>query len=326
MNDNEPISASQRDAANSPSPMQPHAAAHVGRLQLSLMLPLRIDANVRRKGAAGTAVRKLLDEHPEWTKQTASTCGSACTDHDGMLGATRQRQHHYQSFVYFHPFMQRLLNDGKNLLRYVRHDVTGMRVGKYSSAADADVVAEFAVTCCELVFVEPDVCVLMLDLRIVKDGDAKEPFSMARVQDLLDSVRRVFPPYFAGSTAAFGGHCPTKVTLIGTDGKEFAGAEGAYTCFDASFAELPVSPQDMGLKYPMAEHWRFLLLPLVERPLDDESPRFVQLGDDRAFVHALIAVPNVHALATTPRGRGDMVRLALLDDSGSNVLPYSAAS
>ena len=82
----------------------------------------------------------------------------------------------------------------------------------------------------------------------------------------------------------------------------------------------------MGLKYPMAEHWRFLLLPLVERPLDDESPRFVQLGDDRAFVHALIAVPNVHALATTPRGRGDMVRLALLDDSGSNVLPYSAAS
>ena len=180
MNDNEPISASQRDAANSPSPMQPHAAAHVGRLQLSLMLPLRIDANVRRKGAAGTAVRKLLDEHPEWTKQTASTCGSACTDHDGMLGATRQRQHHYQSFVYFHPFMQRLLNDGKDLLRYVRHDVTGMRVSKYSSAADADVVAEFAVTCCELVFVEPDVCVLMLDLRIVKDGDAKEPFSMAR--------------------------------------------------------------------------------------------------------------------------------------------------
>lgn len=332
MSDIETVAA----AALNKTPVLP--PAHVGRLQFSLMLPLRIDRDRTRHGAAGEHLKRLLQGSP-WLRMTPSSWQKEDAPHATVLGTKQAEQHHYQSLLYFHPFMQRLLYGGEDIVRYVRTDITRMRVGeqvrKEGTVESSVVVAEFSISRCELVFVEPDAGVLIVDARLEKDDDpfatganaARTDFSMARVQTLLDSVRRVYAPYYCANEVTGGmkgGHCPTWVEFSGPGGVI---AKGQYCDFDRSFSALPKSSDEVGLAHPMAEHWQALLHPLVQCPSNDDEARFVQLGDDRAFVHALVAVRNAKEFSapSSPR-RGDMIRLALVDDPGANVLPYSRAS
>lgn len=242
----------------------------------------------------------------------------------------------YQSRAYFHPFVQRFLYDKERVRRFERNDVKKIVV-----TLDHFVTKEFSVTLsvarCELVLFQPDIGVLLLEV------ETTEPLNLPQTQLLLDSLRRLYPPYIDGFTFKEGnepaskemriwkgGHCPVEVRLLEGDGKTPIGDPGVYReqqSIDSEsmpkFFEHYSKPfeAEIGkdtIHFPWAAHWQTLLNPFVTDSGGVGEFSAHQLGDDRAPTMTYIAVQDPRSIS-----RGDWMRLCFCDDPGTSHLPYA---
>lgn len=214
-------------------------------------------------------------------------------------GWDRYRQ--YQAAAYFHPFVRRFLFDDQQVARLYRSDVDAVQIHWPDRAEPI----RLAVETCELILFQPDIGVLRLVVA------SAEPLPLADVQTLLDSLRRIYPPYlddYGGPWRA--GHCPARVQFLDEQGQPL-GPVGDYAAkdhLDGYVAELLDAK-----RIPWADHWRFLL-----QNFPDDSIH--QLGDDRAPILTWLALDDPTAL-----DRGDWMRLAFADAPGGDPLPYAGA-
>ncbi|MDO5691294.1 MAG: hypothetical protein Q4G70_02295 [Pseudomonadota bacterium] len=307
------------------------AAKEVDRFELMLMHVFRIEGAGETVDERMAAVRDTL-KLSGWRE-----CEPVKRPQQSELAQPSVEQlHRYQEAMYFHPFVQRLLYGGQDLYLFKRENVQALTV-RYREWNGELWEAGLLVRDCELAVCAPDAVVLTLYLAW--PDEAKRP-TVKQVQRLLDTLRRAYPPYFTpdGSeplTKFSPGHCLHQVSLNWTSAVDpmdehharnepTAGTTNFESCQDF-WLGWP-DADDAGESFPLAAHLRELLKPLRCEPMhigdQADSLRLVQLGDDRAFTLAYVAINEVRDFVT--RSRGDFIRLGCLDDPGANLLPYAA--
>lgn len=302
----------------------------VKQLSLVICLPFKIRRTDKGKESL---------QHTRAIIQQPGTSWKAKADSAPATPAHRwSRFQDYQARVYFHPFVRRFLYDSTKVARYTRCDVEKVSVTIKDSTKDFTSVLNVA--SCELVLFQPSIGVLLLRL------ESSVALTLKQTQSLMDSLRRVYPPYFDNDDWRLhekkppnkinwdGGHCPIEVHLLNAAGDTIS--TGVYrqtrhkdnttgSMFDDYV--VPVLHQhgehegdDKPPLYPWATHWQTLLHPFDCCGSQPESPlRAEQLGDDRAPIMCWIAVDTPRAIS-----RGDWMRLCFADDPGGNPLPYAA--
>lgn len=256
----------------------------------------------------------------------------------------------YQARSYFHPFVQRFLYDAERVTHYARDDIKTLQVdfvGDDTKAFDADYLGDeirttfvLQVKRCELVLFQPDIGVLLLEVS------PSVPTSLKDTQRLMDSLRRLYPPYLdqvwkekkpangeegkrEPTNQWKGGHCPAEVRLLDED-NAIVGHPGVYAsppspdtnkplAFFEPYAkafEKPISKQPM--HFPWAAHWRTLLAPFKTADEGEGDLSAHQFGDDRAATMSYLAVDNPRDIS-----KGDWMRLCFADAPGNDRLPYA---
>ncbi len=230
------------------------------------------------------------------------------------------RPRDYEEIVYFHSFVRDFLYgdagsggvDGpaSPMTIFARHDIEQVKV-TLTTGSEVHLKVDRA----ELYLFETFVALLVLEASwdSLADPPLMPELALNDLQDFNDQFRRAYPPAWSeGLPVRFPRELAWK-----KDGswKEFEGGiEDDYRAFVRNGAEPPVAAQ-----------WRFLLDPLVPyeggTDQDHDPARFPvqQLEDERIQCMTLLAFDNTRSLK-----RGDLIRLALYDDSGSSdSLPYS---
>ena len=227
-------------------------------------------------------------------------------------GISRSKVTPYAEFVYFHPFVQRFLyntdreNHNKKIIHiFQRNDIKEARVKLNPVNLDIN----FNVNRVNLYLFEMGVALLVVEISYDADDHANSLY-LKQVQNILDSFRRAYPPYWEDGYA---GHCPDEVTWILDSGIQ---VNANYQEKDRliNFVMDELAP-------PVAGHWQYLLKPMVPFRSTNSEARYCyrQVGDERIPFMAYIAIDDPHLIT-----KGDWVRLAFADGSGeSNAFPYS---
>lgn len=231
-----------------------------------------------------------------------------------------QRQYHYRSsegkraaltaygeFVYFQPYVQRFLYQSKVMKVWRRDDVVQLQVtltelaaGKRQQTPTINCSVEqlwlFRFTLGDM-----QLGMLALELRV----EQSQPLSV--IQNFLDQMRRVYPPYWESGVAK---RFPWQVTFVQADGEE--------RVFNSEPMSTALAAFNVQRTLPLSRHWRWLL-DRESTPQLEQALRHIE--DERAQTMTFIAVENPRDLT-----RGDFVRLCFADDSGDSAnLPYSEA-
>lgn len=297
--------------------------ATVDRFEEILLIPLRVRPSgpleeVRR--SADVPLGILLDRYQRILTGRDST---ACDDQDPSgwvvqdgyfqpheelatrLGLSREKR--YAEFVYFHPFIQKMLfAEGSQVRVLVRHDITGLAV-KLDEETPA---IRLRVPRIQMFLFPADVAVVAVQIR----AEDRLPFNA--VLRLLNTVRRIFPPYF---DAGRPGQCPARLTWLhrdpATDCADWSSNFEAVQDFTRTALENRVQP--------MARHWRTLLVANRRHDTpphaggEDDQLTFEPFEDDRAPLMAFVPMSTGEELR-----RQDQVRLALLEEPSTSGLGY----
>lgn len=238
----------------------------------------------------------------------------------------------YQEFVYFEPFVQRFLyarpanNGGRSPVRlYQRRDVAALdfavpdrsdpeswpryrlRVERVSLHLFDTGNALFAV---EFAF---DVALAQRANEADPAPRYRDAVTLADVLSIVESVRRIYPPFFEEKDGGLRTRFPAGLTWL-TDPE-------ASTAFDATAGHEATAYIEHVFNRrcsPMHQAWRELLrlaggagLPLEGYDCDS-AVMLAQTGDDRAASFVSLAVPDPFAIS-----RPDWVRLCFADTPGS---------
>ena len=252
----------------------------------------------------------------------------------------------YEEFVYFEPYVQDFLFGTT-----VEDDAPALQVwrlkGKNSidieydlrqPPPDTDTAPEpqakfetfrFALDRCNLYVLSTGNLILVIELRLEgcwRDGTLQPIISLEETLSLLESVRRMFPPYFPrsvedGSTLS-AIYYPRRIAFVEPGAGQTQQAAGLEIDPADIIARVAgTGPGGLPKIVPLFRPWRELLAPLrVKGYVDDSAAGAVvltQLGDDRAFVLAQVGVREPHQIEC-----GDWVRLCFLDSPGKG-LPYA---
>jgi hypothetical protein len=222
---------------------------------------------------------------------------------------TKDRDLRYAEFVYFHPFVQRVLypqahDPNPALAILARHDVSGVKVTLHGENA----ALQMKVDRVHLYLFRSQTALLVVEVS------SQAPMPLATVQQFLDQFRRAYAPFHKNAVA---GHCPSLVEWC-VSGASPGNPPAASNFSDPCAMYEPVENPDKR-RPPMAAHWRWLMQPLVCAA--DAGPGDIgveQLEDDRIPAMSYLAVPDPFALT-----RGDFMRICFCDEKGcSNSLPY----
>jgi len=234
----------------------------------------------------------------------------------------------YAEVVYFHQFFRKVFYETDPRRRamevLVRKDIGFLDLtisyGDPKKCPTRDISLKVLRT--QLFLFPTDLAVLAIELEAPIDPG----FDFALALDLLNQVRRFYPPYFTLTTpcirtqenpvaAQFLDKCGAP---LGPQSKVFQDASASIQAVHQS-AQLPLSP-----------HWAWLLQPLTQwreiskdelsqsssediaREKRDSNLCFDQLGDERAHSLVRIALPDPHSLPES-----QTYRLAYLDSSGA---------
>ncbi|OQX17684.1 MAG: hypothetical protein BWK76_09875 [Desulfobulbaceae bacterium A2] len=226
---------------------------------------------------------------------------------DRMLRGGNDQAAAYAEFVYFHPFVQRFLYDSSSPLRlFSCSGVAALQVDTFLKGEK--ITACLAIERLHLhLFAEMATVLCVIEL-------SAEDLPLPQAQNLLDQVRRAYPPYWNDQGHA--GHCPGRVVLIDAEGNKVE-----YS----TYTETREQPLDFLRRHGQpqaAEHWRQLLQPFTWERVSQEDGRRIavrHIMDDRMPHMACLAFEAPCALT-----RGDMIRLGFADDQGSRTtLPYA---
>ena len=217
----------------------------------------------------------------------------------------------FAEFVYFHPFIQKILypagDKGRAMEVLSRRDVTGLQV----KLADNSDPVEFTVKRLQLFLFTTDLAVIAVHLSLPGIDTA---FSFQHACDLLNTVRRTYPPFFAGDKP---GQSPLWAAWRLHDGT--LSAKGNYENWQG------LTQSTLKEKTPpVVEHWAFLLkklepwAPLRLAHLSDKERKnkpaqlyYEQLGDERAHAMVYLTLDDPSLLPEDQH-----YRLAFLDQGG----------
>jgi hypothetical protein len=287
-------------------------ARFVNDVRLILFWPMSVQASPALAGGMEALARSLGGAGNKWQEQ-----------HDlfqWMEGASDQV--HYAEMAYFHPFMRQFLygvSDAgqagldRSMRLFRSTQVSGLEVALASDKHPLVLRVERL----HLYLFDVGLVVLVLEVA------SSERLDLASVQDLLDQLRRLYPPYWGetdegGHTPLRGGHCPWCVRLVDENGNPI----GPKGTFHDPGEYLPLAKSQR--LFQPAAHWAELIAPLQVAPKDRASglaevTRVAHLGDDRLPFMAWLAMDDPKQL--TP---GDWVRLAFGDEHGDHLsYPYS---
>ena len=229
---------------------------------------------------------------------------------------TRRLRAPYEEFVYFEPYVQRFLygragdRDQEDAFQlYRRTDVKKIKVAFQSNT---ERVHTLAVERCNLYVFETGNVFLVLEIRHEKVEEDKEPrrLTLADCQTIMESLRRVFPPFFTEKGWKYGdrtaeleaSYYASSLELLDRAEQELRLGECGHPIrptIDAAEAIGAVFKGEDGGRMgsaPVFAPWRALLAPLtikgVSKPDRRQTVQLSQLGDDRAFTMALVGVPD----------------------------------
>ena len=152
----------------------------------------------------------------------------------------------FAEFVYFHPFIQKILypagDKGRAMEVLSRRDVTGLQV----KLADNSDPVEFTVKRLQLFLFTTDLAVIAVHLSLPGIDTA---FSFQHACNLLNTVRRTYPPYFEGDKP---GQSPLWAVWKLRDGT--LSAKSDYENW-GEVARTTIKNKTP----PVVEHWAFLL-------------------------------------------------------------------
>ena len=288
-----------------------------------IFVPFRICANLDEKDQKDKNEKKDKVCLTSTQKFLVGSPWRAISNHhiDNPLKELWPQLQQYQARAYFHPFVQRFLYGNDRVQRFTYDDVKAIKVdfGKKTFLLN--------VTRCELVLFQPDIGVLLLELSSINSQCLQD------TQLLLDSVRRLYPPYFNQYEQSWkSGHCPDAVEFLEKDKKTRIGNRGIY---GEAFKAENTNPPDIFKSYsnvfeastgtkawhcPWAAHWRTLLEPFNTDPYGKSIFSAHQFGDDRAPTMSYLAVNNPRLIS-----RGNWMRLCFSDAPGDDPLPYACA-
>ena len=223
------------------------------------------------------------------------------------------QERHYNEFVTFLPPVQRFLYGqglgksvgkgyGESPIRVLRRsDIAAVRVTLRAGSAPI----LFRIQHVDLYFFY-DIDVAALALEVACDD-----VPLAAAQDAMFRMGRAYPAYWQADGHA--GECPTLVEWLAADGSVLMRSDYEDRRKFLAFACQHRSPA-------IAQHWEFLLRPMVPHYSDDKGLlRYRLLEYYRMPMMAYLAVDRVEALA-----RADCVRIALSLGPGESLnLPYS---
>lgn len=236
-------------------------------------------------------------------------------------------QPEYAEFVYFHPFVQKILypKPGDRSPRlYTRSDIKGVEVCAGPGDTDAE-WQRFEVYGIKLfLFQDCRVAILALEVGAGIPGEAGAEAACSagtveNLEDFFDRFRRLYPPYWWGiSTDTYAknpGHCFLGVRWLGSDNAPLS-AEARSDLSDTQYYRDWVKNHRVA---PVAPHWAYLLKPLLQ-PGGESRWAAHQIGDERLPFMAWIALDKPRALT-----RGDWMRLTFADDRGlPDQYPYAS--
>jgi hypothetical protein len=287
------------------SPTMPNSAAtkHVRHLRQILLWPIQLIA---------LDEKAPVQEHSELiSRPSPDNPWSVIDDEFGDPSEFQGR--HYNEFVTFLPPVQRFLY-GQGIGRAVRKTygespITVLRrtdiakVRLVLEEGDDPVVLDIAHTDLYFFF---DVDVAILALEVCADD---LPFDVAEA--VLFRLGRAYPAYWEEDGRA--GHCPHLVEWLDAAGNVLSSSDYQKREKYLAFVCQHRAPA-------VADHWEFMLAPLVLNHSDRKGPmRYRLLEYYRMPYMAFLAMDDPRSLT-----RGDIVRLAVGSQPGpSDALPYS---
>lgn len=283
-------------------------------LETHLILPFQLEWQGGKPTAMGNRA-DALRQHG-WTPVTHHDFTPiAATPRSSSLSDAQRARIRYQAYNYFHPFVRAFwFND--TIVKRFRHpqlcalDVT-LKDGEQASLRAN----------CDLILFQPDIAVLVLHLK----SDA--PLPLSTVENCLDQLRRIYPPYIDGDDQRHcGGHYPRSIRLLDCHRHPLGEYDDA-THLDNLVQQaeaLRGASADKRTRHLWAPHWRALLQGIATQPGDTCALQALQLGDDRAAVASLLSVQRpAGAHLADLIDPGHMVRLCFADPAGNDDLPYS---
>lgn len=226
----------------------------------------------------------------------------------------------YATAVYFHPFIRDLLfarpehqssaeaTGSKAFEVLESRSVRGVRMTLAGTSAPE--TRAFRVRRCHLFLFPSEIAILTLQAEwSLSCGEPK--MSVGESHDLLNRFRRLYPPYFIGSSPAEvldtvswldeSGDTLNSVCGVGATGLSQSVEEGKTLVREVSASRQP----------QMAAHWRWLLGPLTEtKPSVADSITIRQVLDDRIPSMIFVSLHPIRALS-----KADLARFIFLDAS-----------
>ncbi len=267
-----------------------------------LIWPFRL--NLSKTASSATiraAVLRVADGlPPHWRRETAPL------NHlDPGAGAPSSDA--YAECVYFQPCIQTFLYHDPNALHlYRREDLAALEVefGDFSISLSVERLNLY-------LFPATGNAVVALELGsagpIVQRGGQSHPLMLSHVQEILEKLRRAYPPYWDQNACP--GLSPLVVRWKTKTGDWLAQPDALTPASSAAWINQHKSS-------PVAAHWQ-AALPLCFAHGQD---RWTQVVDERIPLMAWIAVDGAAAIRP-----GDWVRLAMQDGPGEAEYPYAEA-
>ncbi len=224
---------------------------------------------------------------------------------DEFASPAEFQERHYNEFVAFLPFAQRMLYgegkgcgsaSGESPIRvFRRRDVAKLRVSFPDAQAST---CELAVTHVDLYFFHDlDVAILVVEV-------STNELSLERAHEILFRLGRSYPTYWDNSGR--GGNCFSRVEWLDVTGRTLAVSDyerkDKYLAYVCRYRAPCVS-----------SHWEYLLQPLVLHHSDRSGPiRYRLVEYHRMPVCAFLTLDDPRVLT-----RADFMRLVLLSPPGS---------
>ena len=277
----------------------PAAEVAVRHFRQVLLWPLRL---MRRRGEASAVHRppwqvlRDLGEASPWRELVDEYTGDPSGFHE----------RHYNEFVTFLPYVQRFLyGDGRSARNaggrdadapmrvFRRHDVA--RVRMVARPGDAPVTLDIVHV--DLYFFY-DVDVVLLNVEVSANN-----LSLGQAQELLYRFGRGYPAGWDAQGLAL--HCMASVEWLGADDAVLARS-------DAQLREAFLAHVCEHRAPRIAEHWAFMLRPLVADHSDEPGAlRYRQIEYYRMPLMGYLALDDPRSLS-----RNDFIRLALVTGAG----------
>lgn len=277
----------------------------VGEFREILIWPFRLDGYEKDPAKLRDEARSALAKYG-WREEK--------TLHHLLEKGQQPGKYEYQEYVYFYPFVRDFLYGGegeaKEIILMRRPDLTGLRAS-FAPYGAPEFTVEFAVP--RLNFYLFDAGIVVLALELANSGDIccegrREDMSLFHAQVIQERLRRAYPPYWDDTTGV-AGYFPQTMEWLPRTGYRSIGRH--QPPMQADMVELTLK----GKEPPPASHWRELLAPLL--PTDKAAVHLRQVVDERIPLMLYLSVDDPRTIS-----RGDWVRLAMCDESGSGELPY----